>query len=105
MGRREDREALQSTWNVYEPAQPGRPMTRADREQAIELEELRDARKIFRMLSTGEFIAPDRFDMLDVSISFCRELMRNPWCRRRDTALLERWVREATELRILLGAE
>ena len=39
MGRKELREALQSTWHVYEPRKPRTPMTRKDIEDARERSE------------------------------------------------------------------
>ncbi len=38
MGRREDREALQSTWTVLEPRVPGTPFRKKDIEDAAERE-------------------------------------------------------------------
>ncbi len=61
MGRREDREALQSTWTVLEPRVPGTPFTKKDIEDVAERERLpppvpvtiTDARRAMRKLVRG----------------------------------------------------
>ncbi len=61
MGRREDREALQSTWTTLEPRVPGTPFTKKDIEDNEERERLPppspvtadDARRAVRKLVRG----------------------------------------------------